>query len=317
MTTTSAQIISIERTPNWWRCKTMTGEWVNVFAPSGMKPGTLRFFEAAGYGELLTLMFPGETLRFARHPIGVEMCKPGQYWEIAAVRPGVAEADEPFAPDAALYRDATRAWATRLLSRNFVVLDTETTGVQAHDEPIQIGMIAVLNDGSEHYARPLSFKIQPSDLRLLEQANGAAAVHGFTRADFDSAHTFDYHYDTGRLRLSDLNNYPIIGYNIGFDMDRLDYACHLYGLEPLRPLALIDLMPRVAEYIGQWDAVKERWRTWKLSEAAEILGVAERQDHDALVDCETTLALPKAMAAGVEPDGAVMVRILLEKEVAS
>lgn len=312
MTTTSAQIISVERTPGWWRCKTMTGEWVNVFAPSGMKPGTLRFFEAAGYGELLADMAVGATLRFARHPIGVEMCKPGQYWEIAAVRPGVAEADEPLAPDAALYRDATRAWATRLLSQNFVVLNTETTGVQAHDEPIQIGMI--VSNVRPEKANWRHF-VQPSDLRLLDQQNGAAAVHGLTRADLETAEVFEHVYHN--TRLSYLGKEIVIGYNIGFDMDRLDYACHLYGLEPLRPLALVDVMPRVAEYIGQWDAVKERWRTWKLSEAAEILGIAERHDHDALGDCETTLALLRAMAAGVEPDGAVMGRIMLEKEVSA
>lgn len=306
-------ITSIKRDPRGhWFCKTLSGEWVNVFAPSSSKPGTLRYFQAAGYGDCMVALQAEETIRFSRHPIAVEMIKSGQYWEIVSVMPGEAEPDVALVPEPAKYRRAVQAWAQRLLQQQFVVLDTETTGIQPHDEPIQIGVIGVLRDSAESYDRPVSFHIQPSDWSLLEQANGAKQVHGITRADLETARNFNYHYVVGHL--PDLNRYMVVGYNVGFDLERLDYACMLWELEPLRPLAVVDIMPRVAEYIGLWDAVKERWQPWRLSETAEILGIGDRDDHDALGDCRTTLALVQAMAAGVEPDMTAAGRIKAEKE---
>lgn len=302
----SHQIVSIRRDPRgWWTCKALTGETVNVFPPSYRKPGTLRFFNAAGYGDLLATMQPDEVLRFGRHPIAVEMVKSGQYWEITGVTPASPEPDAPFAPDPALYREASQAWAARIMKGYVIALDTETTGVQAHDEPIQIAMTD--GKGVSH-----CYRIKPSDLRLMDQENGAGEIHQLTRADMEFEAAFDYVYINGRL--DDLNNYAVVGYNIAFDMDRLDYACYLYDLPPLRPLAMVDVMPRAAEYIGAWDETRERWVAWKLTEAAAILGIATDGAHDALADCLMTLALLRAMAEGVIPAPGVVEAMLAAKE---
>src|SRR3989304_9121030 len=52
-----------------------------------------------------------------------------------------AEWDEAF-PDYAADRDAAIRWARQTLTRDFVILDCETTGLDYDDEAVSIGIVA-------------------------------------------------------------------------------------------------------------------------------------------------------------------------------
>lgn len=294
-----------------WTCTCLTGEKVVAFPPNDRSRGTLHLFQTAGYGTLLTGMEEGARLHFNRHPIQVEMVKKGEYWELTAVapKPEDAQPDHPFHPQAFLYRDRLMDWAQVLLEQDFIVWDCETTGTQiGFDEIIQIGWV-------EHIAWDVvtsdstgSVYIYPSDITLLHQENGAAQTHNITETMLMDAGDFPSHIDT--LSREILHARIWVGYNIiGFDAPLLERQCAAYGQEPPIPLAVIDVMDSIARYVGEWDNTRERWRVWKLVEAAEIMGIPTENAHDALADCRMTLALIERMALGIEPDQCVMARL--------
>ncbi len=78
--------------------------------------------------------------------------------------------------------EAARRWIRDLLVSDFVVLDTETTGLGYHDEVIEIGVVGP--DGQallESLVRPQAGVVPP----------GATRVHGLTMADLVEAPTWD------------------------------------------------------------------------------------------------------------------------------
>ncbi len=179
-------------------------------------------------------------------------------------------------------RDRRRSveWAQRVLASpgSYVILDTETTGLDAAAEVIQIAVIdtaghALLNT----LVRPLHLKSIPWD---------AVRLHGITMAALAGAPAWP---EVAPALLACTEGRTIISYNAEFDARLIKQTASRNG-GPV-PLARWECaMHEYARFRGDWDHRKGGYRWHRLSGG----------DHSALGDCLATLALIEEMArAGV------------------
>jgi len=174
-------------------------------------------------------------------------------------------------------RERAAEWARDLLERSdWVILDTETTGISPYDEIVQIAIVA--SDGRvlcDTLVRPTR-TIPPE----------ATAIHGISDADVRDASLFPDVY--GRVR-EILSGKRVIIYNAQFDLRLIRQTLTLHNLLPY------DLDSDQAEcamlVYSAW--VGERW-----SDGGYKWQKLENADHSAVGDCLATLALIKKMAQG-------------------
>lgn len=167
------------------------------------------------------------------------------------------------------------AWARTMLStRDWAVLDTETTGLSREDEIVQIAILAaderVLIDTLIRPTRPI-----PPD---------ATAIHGITDRDVASAPIFPEIYDRLRAMLADRR---VVIYNAEFDLRLLNQTLLKYGMPiwNFPPDRVECAMLRYSAWKGEiWGDGSYKWQR------------LEGGDHTALGDCRATLALIRRMA---------------------
>lgn len=173
-----------------------------------------------------------------------------------------------------------------VLSGDFVVLDTETTGF--HGQIVQIAIIDPQQTLLDTLVKP-SVSI-PAD---------ATAVHGITNQMVASAPS----WADVRERVRDaVRNRPVIIYNAPFDLEMLGNSDADNGLVPEHWLGLTSYhcaMRAYSWFRGEWNRFKNDWRWHRLTDACAQMGVPvpEAPAHSALGDCLRTLALVKAMGA--------------------
>lgn len=164
------------------------------------------------------------------------------------------------------------------------MLDTETTGLSATDEIVQIGIVR--SDG----APILNQLIKPT----IPIPAGAAAIHGFDDRHVADAPSFKQVY----IRLSTLlAGQIVVAYNMDFDWRMLQQTAARYRLPDLRLGKRHCAMKQYARFKG---ARKSHGRdyTWhKLGNALRQEGLVVAKAHDALDDARMTLALINKMAA--------------------
>ncbi len=174
-------------------------------------------------------------------------------------------------------------WAQNLLRRPYFVLDTETTGLSATDEIVQIGIID--HDG----ATVLNQLIKPT----IPIPAGASAVHGFFDRDVAAAPSFKQVY----IRLSALlAGQVVVAYNMDFDWRMLQQTAARYRLPDLRLGKRHCAMKQYARYKGARGKQGRNYTPHKLGNAMRQEGLALMKAHDALDDARMTLALIKKMA---------------------
>jgi DNA polymerase-3 subunit epsilon len=166
-------------------------------------------------------------------------------------------------------------WARSLLERNdWVVLDTETTGLSYNDEIVQIAILA--SDGSvllDSLVRPI-IPINPE----------ATNIHGITNEKVADAPPFSEIYEKIK---SILSGKSIVIYNAAFDIRLLQQTMRKYQLPRLKfEEELIECaMLYYAAWRGEiWANGSYKWQ--KL----------QGGDHSAVGDCRATLELIKRMA---------------------
>jgi len=185
-------------------------------------------------------------------------------------------------------------WARAMLDEDFVILDTETTGLWPEDEIVEIAVIdragtALLNQ-----------RIQPENpARLLKRDKRgvcAADIHGIMPAMLEGQPHFPEVYEQLR-RVISLR--PLVIYNADYDMKMLDQDCARHGL----PMPLVNpacAMKQFAAWQGMPGKYPGEYRWVKLEEAVTILGVKRGtfggEAHSALGDCRRTLAVLQGMA---------------------
>jgi DNA polymerase-3 subunit epsilon len=173
-------------------------------------------------------------------------------------------------------RRRSAAWAKERLDRaDFVILDTETTGLGREDEVIEVGVLAP--DGLVL----LDVALKPT--RLIDPV--AERVHGLSRARLSRATTFTNAYEA----LADvLAGQIVVVYNAEFDERMLDQTCRRYRLPPLTDMSWVQhcAMQWYARFVGEWNFGKGSYKWQRL----------EGGDHSAIGDCRATLKVLQEMA---------------------
>jgi len=171
------------------------------------------------------------------------------------------------------------SWARRLAERQFLVLDTETTGLY----DAQALQIAVINQDGEPMWETL---VMPT----CEISEGAWKIHGISMDTLIAAQapTFDRVYPELAALLTGQN---LVIYNAAYDWPILSRQCLEYNLQSPELGCLTCAMEWYAQYVGCWNQRHQSYTWQKLPDG----------DHSALGDCQATLALIRRMAA--TPDG--------------
>jgi DNA polymerase-3 subunit epsilon len=175
-------------------------------------------------------------------------------------------------------REESRRWAQGLLERSgWAILDTETTGLDATAEVIQI---AVLDpDGTclmDTLVRPLG-RI-PSD---------AVAIHGIN--DKKVAAAPPYSEIHSRL-IETLQGRRLIAYNAQFDRRLLRQTANQNGLWEI-PNQWDCAMEQYARFVGQWNSRRGSYAWQPLPRPDSPPG----HKHQAIDDCLATLAVIRRM----------------------
>lgn len=170
----------------------------------------------------------------------------------------------------------------RLGGRDYLVLDTETTGLVAPE----LVSVAVVDN---HGVTLLHELVRPG--KAIEPT--ASAITGITNAMVQGRPEFPAIYP----RLSELlTGKLVVIYNAHYDLKVLRNTCQRYGLQ----MPHFDhwcAMEWFARLYGRWDAVKQNYTWQKLSTAARHFGVKVDTAHDARGDAVTTWRIIEAALA--------------------
>ncbi len=183
-------------------------------------------------------------------------------------------------------RNGAIGWAReKLATPKWILLDTETTGIDDQAEIIQIGVLG--NDGTRImdnvFVRPASGYI-PS---------GASAINHITYNMVSNAPTFADVWPTLEKYLI---KYPVVIYNAAYDTKLIVQSAAKYRIK-VPTYNVQCAMLRNAEFVGDWNESKQSYKWPKLTGG----------DHSAVGDCIATLELIKRMAASdiIEMDGLI------------
>lgn len=180
-------------------------------------------------------------------------------------------------------RYAAASWARQLLvRRDWVVVDTETTGLAGTDQVLQVAVLDPSGKALVDTAIRPTCEIHPR----------ASEVHGFTLESLASAPTYDrVHDEIGRH----LAGRRVIAYNSPFDERLLAQTAVAWGLPPVDGLWEC-AMRRYAQYVGSRRRPGSDYTWQKLPR-----GAAPDAVHGARNDCLLTLKLIRHMARPLVP----------------
>ncbi len=174
-------------------------------------------------------------------------------------------------------------WARGLMRRDFLVLDTETTGLGAADQIVEIAIVDQTGAARLHQRVKPSAPIPPA----------ASRIHGIHDRDVAGAPSFRQIY----IQLSVLLAGQImVAYNMDFDWRLLQQTASIYNLPEPRVAKRDCAMQQYARYKGERKSNGRSYRPHKLSAAAQREGLAATGAHTALGDARMTLALLRKMA---------------------
>lgn len=180
-------------------------------------------------------------------------------------------------------KDKMNEWAKTLFRQDFVVLDTETTGLSGADEIVQIGII---DSTGRTLLNTLVKPTRPVPPVVI-------AVHGITNERLaDVAPFSDLYVALSAL----LAGRRVIAYNMDFDWRMLTQSAGVYGLPAFRTGERHCAMKAYAQFHGLFDLKRRVYRNHKLGEACRHQKIPVVRAHDALGDVKMTLALLRKMA---------------------
>lgn len=177
-------------------------------------------------------------------------------------------------------RDDAIRWARKLFEHGeFVILDTETTGL---DSAAEIMQFAFCNHDASN---EIQFDVKPTERASLDE--GAFRVHGITLESVATAPPITIWADT---IVAIIKGKTVIGWNASFDYRMLIQSFNAWGVEPPAIIHLANFecaMIQYSKFVGDWDARRGQYRWQKLPGAT----------HGSLADCRATLNVLREMAA--------------------
>ncbi len=181
------------------------------------------------------------------------------------------------------HRKQAIQWAQNLIARPFYILDTETTGLGAGDEIVQIAIL----DGAG--AAKMNQLIKPT----IRIPPAASAVHGIRDRDVSGSPSFKDIY----IQLSALlAGQVVIAYNMDFDWRMIEQTAARYRLPAMRTGKRGCAMKQYARFRSPRHSKGRNYVWHKLTAAAAQQGLPVRGAHDALGDARMTLSLIRKMA---------------------
>jgi DNA polymerase III epsilon subunit-like protein len=168
---------------------------------------------------------------------------------------------------------------------DFVVLDTETTGLGRDAEICSIAII------DAHGEALLDTLVKP----VRGIPGDATRIHGITDADVASAPGYaDVQPKIEQL----LSGRDVLVYNATYDRKMLHQSAEAAGIAKTHWSVISRwhcVMIAFAPILGEWDKYHGSYRWQRLNVAAHYYGVTIEGWHGALADCQTTLAIIRAM----------------------
>lgn len=161
-------------------------------------------------------------------------------------------------------------------SDNFVILDTETTGLDEHDEIVEV---AVIDMSGKVLLNTLVNPIQPIPYE-------ATQIHGITNDDVKTVPRFDIVWNRHLKEI--LSNKIILCYNSDFDIRMIYQSLEYYDVD------YVDIKSECVMLIYTHYCNSDRWIS--LENASNWEGVSQFQNHRALDDCKLTLGVIKSVA---------------------
>jgi len=176
--------------------------------------------------------------------------------------------------------------ARELLKSDFVIMDTETTGLGNDAEIVEISIIDA--DGTDLFTS----LVRPNMPILPE----LVAIHGIANGMVCNAPSWaDIHDCVMHL----LTNKKIAIYNAPYDLRMLQQCSDFAGCRLPDHLERQSkcVMQIYSKFRGEWSDKHGNWRWHRLSAAAQACGIAPTGAHRAAADCRMTLGIIKHLAA--------------------
>jgi DNA polymerase III subunit epsilon len=163
-------------------------------------------------------------------------------------------------------------WAKNILEKPFLILDTETAGLDSDSEAVEIGII--------NYLGEIIFSSRIKPLKPVPAA--ATAIHGITNEMLCNAPLFvDIYQDLKTV----IESQKVFIYNAIYDRGILYQQCKTNNL-PWFQMDSECVMGWYSQYCGNWNDYHQSY-TWQKLPGG---------DHSALGDCLATLKVIKDMA---------------------
>lgn len=173
-----------------------------------------------------------------------------------------------------------------LRQENFLVLDTETTGLERGE----IVQIAIVNKAGDVLLDTL---VKPKELIPAD----ATRIHGITDDMVKDAPDWR---DVRKKVWNLLAGQHVVIYNAVYDRKMMHQSAERWEMVKIdwkEYAAFWCAMEMFAEHYGDYNEYRGSYRWQKLSTAARHYGIRQNSAHTALDDAETTRQLCLAMAA--------------------